>query len=197
MENERQELLMKTQTKLDNWAILKLPVEEQVQWFKDTVVPSVAAVSANKDRVEEIIVVENLLDVASEAMQDCQLPADFPDQKGVSREQLANDFKNYCKEIMVRGVPVDQMVLVEDVAEDYQFIRLISFNARKNHFLQHWDNQLGVTRSLAEKGIAIIPTPEQLEQMFLFVHVIQCATEQQSKLVQASQQEAQMFQVGQ
>lgn len=140
--------------------------EEKIQWFNDTVGSTIAKITLTGDRVEEIVVVDDLYDVAAEALTNISLPADFPEQEGVSRDQLSQNFADYCKQIMIRTATVEQLSIPDEtIPVDQIFIRPVTTKMKFQGFINQWDQATGFTESLRAMGT---PFDFSLEEKKLF-----------------------------
>lgn len=176
MENENLNQLEVAQRNYESWEFPKKTKLEQIEWFQENVIREIAYVTLNSinsptpDRVEEVIVHEDLIEVVNEAMHNAVLPDDV-EQPGVTREQLATEFASFCKSIPVRAYPLDKFVLpVEaNLPAENQFIRIITTTLRTAAILDRWDQSIGFTQSLIQRGTPILPTLEEKKMLF-FLH---------------------------
>lgn len=127
---------------------------EAAKAVADFIVPTIAKITLTGDQVDEIIVIDSLFDVINEALKTAALPDEFPDQQGVTRERLAEDFREFCASITVRTANVDQLAIpdTDEVSEFMQFIRPITKKMKHQAFLEQWDRSIGFTETIRSMG---------------------------------------------
>lgn len=161
---------------------MQLTDEEKVQWFKDTIGPIIGQITKTGDRVEEIVVVDELYETASDALSEIDLPADFPDQPNITREQLANDFRAYCNQIMIRTATIDHLAVPDEtIPPELIFIRPITSKMRINGFIDSWDRSVGFTEGLKQIGCSFDFAPEEKKLLFGFAHLMNCISQQAAR----------------
>lgn len=149
--------------------------EEKIQWFKDTIGPTIAKITLTGDRVEEIIVADDLFDIAATALLEMPLPADFPDQANIPREQVQTDFADYCRQIKVRTATIEQLAIPDDtIAPEHLFIRPITAKMKVQGFVEQWDRSLGFTETLRGMGCPFDFSLEEKKMLFGFAHLMNC-----------------------
>jgi len=139
-----------------------------------------------RDLVEEVYVLDTLYDVMVEALGALELPDTFPDQPGMSREQMQSEFSSYCARIIVHPTSFEKLV-TPGINEYDQFIKFVTTNYKKSEFIRYWDQELQFTENLKAKGIPITPTYEQMEMIYLFLHAFECTTMKQMQDQQMKQ----------
>lgn len=167
--------------------------EEKTQWFKDTVGSTIAKITLSGDRVEELILVDELYDAASEALSNMPLPAEFPDQPNIPRENLEKDFAAYCNTIIIRTATVEQLAIAEDVSPEIQFIRPVTTKMKFQGFLDHWDRSLGFSETLARMQCPFEFSPEEKKMLFGFAHLMNCIAMQSKQMSNAPAGNPEMF----
>lgn len=173
------EVYKRTKEKLKNWPLMECSEAEITEWFKETVGPTIAKITLSGDRVEELIIVDELYDAATEALNNMPLPADFPEQPNVTKDQLERDFADYCKAIVVRTATVEQLALQdESISPEILFIRPVTTKMKFQGFLEHWDRQLGFSEGLRMLQCPFDYTPEEKKMLFGFAHMMNCLATQ-------------------
>jgi len=168
--------------------------EEKIQWFKDTIGATIGKITLSGDRLEEIILVEELYDIAAEALSDMPLPADFPDQPNVTRDQVERDFTAYCKQVTLRTATIEQLTVPdEDLSPEYLFIRPVTSKMKFQGFIDHWDRGIGFTEGLRAIGCPFDYSPEEKKMMFGFAHLMNCLSIQANKQAQMPSGNVDMF----
>lgn len=157
--------------------------EEKIQWFKDTIGSTIGKITLTGDRVEEIILVDELYDVAAEALSNMSLPADFPDQPNIPREQLEKDFALYCKQIMLRTATVEQLAVGDDVSPELIFIRPVTSRMKFQGFLDHWDKSIGFSEGLQRMQCPFEYSPDEKKMLFGFAHLMNCMAMQSRQMM--------------
>jgi hypothetical protein len=149
--------------------------EQKTEWFKETIGPTIAKITLSGDSVEELIIVDELYDAATEALNSMPLPADFPQQQNVTKDQLERDFADYCKQITIRTATVEQLALQdESISPEILFIRPVTTKMKFQGFLEHWDRQLGFTEGLRMLQCPFDYTTEEKKMLFGFAHMMNC-----------------------
>lgn len=188
-----------TKEKLESWPLMSLDESDKIQWFKDTIGATIGKITLTGDRVEEIIVADDLYDAAAEAMLDMPLPADFPDQPGVTRDQLERDYAAYCKSILVRTATIEQLAIpeTENVAPEMQFIRPITSRMKVQGFLEHWDKTIGFTETIRMAGCPFDYTVEEKKLIFGITQALNCvaATSMKHSQQQLPKDKVNMFEM--
>lgn len=179
MQNEQTEVLKTASAILENWPILKEPREAQVSFFSKHLGAVVARIVANQDRVEEVLVLDSLAEVVSEALQNAVLPEDVPIQTELSREDFAAEFRNYAASFPVRSVPLEQMARpgLETVPPEYGFVVVATVAQRHLAVLQTWDRMIGLSSYLQEiqngSPNALLPTMNELRLLFFLDQMLE------------------------
>lgn len=180
------DLYERTKEKLENWPLMSCSDEEKVQWFRETYSALIAKITLEGDRVDEIIVVDNLYDTASEALNEMPLPKDFPDQN-VPREQVERDFTAYCKTIRIRTATFEQLAQFdENASPDQQFIRLLTVGMKMTGFIESWDRSLAFSEGLAQMGCPFNFSFDEKKLIFGLSHLMNCLALQAAKQSQES-----------
>lgn len=156
--------------------------------MKDTVVPQIAKITLQGDRVEEIIVVEDLYDVVAEAMESAPLPTDFPDQQGIARDQVEVDFREYCKSIVIRTAAIEHLAVPdpESIPPEVQFIRPVTMSMKIQGYIEHWDGAIGFTESLRVTGCPVSFTFNEKKMIFGLLHAMNLVATMQARQVQTA-----------
>lgn len=174
------EMFQKTKEKLDQWPLLKCEKTEQIDWFQKTILPQVIEISKQGDRLEELLVVDELFDIASEALEDAQLPEGVT-QEGINQDQLEQDFKQYCKTILIRAVSSDRLAQPEaqNLPPEVQFIRPITFGMKLQSYVEQWDEAIGFTNTLRQTGCPVSFNFTEKKMLFGIAHLLSCLGNQQ------------------
>jgi hypothetical protein len=182
------EVLQLNKTKLETWTLLQKSKEEQVQWFKDTYTKRISDVTLQNDVVEEIIVVDELFETANAALADLVLPEDFPVPAGIDREKVVSDFKEYGANLNVRVAPIEHLAIQDPaaLAEEEQFVRIITNGMKVRSYIEHWDAAISFTDSLRQTGSPVNFTFEEKKLIFGIIHGMNCVASTQAKQVQTS-----------
>ncbi len=158
-------------------------------------IPQIAKITLNGDRVEELIVVDELYDAVAEAMDDAPLPNDFPDQEGIPKEQVEADFKEFCKSIAVRSCSLEQLVTPnpDAIPPEVQFIRPVTMGMKIQGYIEHWDAAIGFSESLKQTGCPISFSFNEKKMLFGIAHLLNVLAANQARQVQAANNGVQMF----
>ncbi len=187
----------KTKEKLDNWPLMSCSHEEKVEWFRDVIGARITQVLLSNDRVTEIVVVDDLYDVASEALEDMPLPDSFPDQQNITRDQLAREFSNFCKGLVIRTATLESMYTEnDDVPPDLQFIGLVTEGMRIRRFIEDWDRSIGFTAGLRAVGCPFNFSFEELKLLFGFSHLMRSIAQRVGEGYQPQPENANEFKIG-
>jgi len=136
--------------------------EEKVQWAKDNLSSTISKFALSGDRVEEIVVVDDLYDTICTALTDVPLPLDFPIQENMTRDQIERDFKQYCSMVVVRTASIDQLALPdESIAPDVLFIRPVTSRMKYQGFIDQWDRSVGFSQALRAMGCPFEFSPDE------------------------------------
>ena len=63
-----------------------------------------------------------------------------------------------------------------EVNELDQFIVFLTAVGKRRNFIDHWDNSIKLTATLAQNGVPIQPTYDQRELLFLIMEAFKCTT---------------------
>lgn len=198
MENLEQ-YIQKAKENLESWFLLQLNKEEQLQWVSDYIVPKIAQITlSSQDRVEEVVVVEQLFDLVSEALQTAELSdaviksvITVPENTELPQDtinKIREDFSAYLKQLKVRTALIDHLIVSEDVSPDVQFIRLVTYKMRVQGFMQQWDQQIGFSQSLQSMGCPFAYNFDEMKMIFGVYHALSLFASNQ-----APQSESPMF----
>lgn len=167
---------------LEKWPLMQCTEEEKIQWFKDSVGSTIGKITLTGDRVEEIVVVDELYDTAAAALEDIPLPSEFPDQPNVSREQLERDFAAYCKQLVIRTATVEQLAIPDmTLSPEFVFIRPITSKMKIQGFLDQWDRSIGFSEGLRSMGCPLEFSLEDKKLIFGMTHMMNCLAMQSSR----------------
>ena len=179
---------------LQNWTVLQKSEEDKVVWVKEFILPKVIQISMTEDRVEDIITIDELYSAVNTALNEATLPADFPEQSGVTREQVEKDFSDFCKTITVKVATADNLsVPDQDIDPGLVYVRLITYNMKQQSFLESWDQSIGFTAGLRSKGYPILPTMNEKRLLFFFLQMINTVSEQSQKIQAATAADMNLF----
>lgn len=172
----------------NDWAVPKLPEEDRRRWLQDTLVASIAQVVFKNDRVDEVVIIPDLYDDVTAVLADAKLPATFPPQEGIPKEQIEREFAAYCKGIVVRTATIEQLSTAEamNIPPESIFIRLITANMKMVAFLDEWDKSNGLTASLLSMGSTILPSANERRLLFLFSHLMDLKENNKKKIQMAT-----------
>lgn len=184
--DERMDVLKATKEKLENWPLMKCTDAEKIEWFQNVVGANIAKITLSGDRVEELVVVDELYETAADAMNSMPLPESFPDQENVTRDQLARDYAEYCKQIVIRDATIEQLALPEDTSPEFLFIRPITARMKINSFIDQWDRSMGFTEGLRAMNTPFDYTLEEKKLIFGLGHLMNCFASQHNKMMNVS-----------
>lgn len=201
--NENEDL-SKIQSRLDNWAVMQMTDEQKSQWMQDNVISQIAQISAAGDLVEEVIVLDELYEVLSIALDEAKLPDKFPDQEGLDRAQVAEEFQKFCRSILVRSTTLASLNLenIDDVEDVVLFIRPVTRSMRTNGFLDSWDQSIGLSQLLRSRGCPFLPTPNEKKLLFMISQMFDAMAlshqrQQQQQIQIPNGQEVELFKMDQ
>lgn len=174
---------------------MKCTQEEQSEWFNDTIGSLIAKITLSGDRVEEIVVVDELYDVAAETITKINLPTDFPDQANITRDQLARDFSSYCSQIVLRTATSEQLAVVDDISPELIFIRPITSKMKVTAFVEQWDKSIGFSETLKMMGTPFEYSFEDKKMLFGIAHLMNCMGAQSNRQMAAAPGNVNMFEM--
>lgn len=173
------ELQKQARERLENWDLLSMPEEVQVELVRRHVCDKLVEVSKHNDITQEIYVVDALYAVVSEALASPVLPADFqlaaPDGSELDRDKLEEDFKAYCGTLQLRPTSLENLIKPE-ASEFDQFIVFLTAVGKRRNFIDYWDNSIKLSETLRQNGVPIAPTYDQRELLYLIMEAFKCTT---------------------
>ena len=169
--------LNEVKVRLSNWSLLKLSEDEQLSWLRDNLAVRILQAWESGDRVEAFIVPTELSELVEKALKTMCLPVSFADPspapEDYSRDKVESDFAAFCTTVLVRNADLEQFAVPETTSELVQFIRPVTAKAKENMFLQNWDEAVGLTNSLRQKGVPLMPSMGEKRLIFLLLHVME------------------------
>ncbi len=142
--------------------------------------PTIAKITLSGDRVEEILLVDELYDVAAEALTNMPLPLDFPEQPNITREQVEKDFSGYCQQIMLRTATIEQLAIPDDnISPEYLFIRPVTTKMKFQGYIEHWDRALCFTKGLRANQCPFDYSLEEKKLLFGLAQHLNCMASSQ------------------
>ena len=157
----------------EGWDLPKKTDKEKVQWFQSQVIPYIASVLLNGDRIHECITTDDLLPNLKLALLDPELDANWLEEalKRAPQWDEASLFQ-VISNLPTRSTKADEMLVEnpESMNEAQQFVRIVAHSALVRLQLQTWDREIGYTAFLKSRGSLVVPSYEELRQVF-FTHM--------------------------
>lgn len=186
-------------THLESWDLIQKSKEEQVQWFRETVIVELAQmfplVLTERDEIEEVYIIDRLAEPLVEALNSAEIPDELiPDvskqipggQEAV--EQIKQAFRQFCSQISVFPTPLEQFVNsnVGLLPQERQFIHVTTREQKARAYVEAWDQKMQITTSLRQGGCPVTPTYQEKRMLFLFAHMLDRMSQMGPKIQKAT-----------
>lgn len=203
-------MLQKIQTKFQDWKIHKLTETERIEWLKTYLAEQIAktifgdsSLPAEKrvgDNVHEIAVEESLFQEVGEALQNInEIPEGYmPDP--TQAETLNGNFSKYCKERIVRPIPLENYnypMDLDPIPAEQLFLNIHTSDQYARVETQAWLNQSGLVEYMQSKGFSFTPNYNEARMLLFISNMLEVLAlrnnEQQRQVELASSNNVQMF----
>lgn len=188
-----EELLKALKEKKDAWPLLQESQPDQTIWFQQMIIPQIVRVLLSDDEVDEVIVLEDLAPAAQEAFSNPSISLDLlvnlAPQFSAQAEDLKEKLEAFIPNIPIKAEIVDKLVnpMVLNLDPEILFVRIVTASVKERGYIDYWDQQIGFSRSLGERGIPVKFSYDQRKLLFGLAHLLFALNDQKSKVVTAAQ----------
>lgn len=195
-----QELVVEAQTKLDQFVKTSgygdLDELGKAKYWGAELTRRFVRIWRDKDMPMEILCEGSLFEAVSAGLQCAEFPTDTELLADLSPEEAQEQYKQFCGQIPVRIVGIDQLIAPPRslVLAQEQFVVVMTQNMAKSGFLQQFDRMLNLSNTIQQMKIPITLTENDIELLFKFHLLMQMEAQRQSRLAQqqAAAQEVQL-----